>query len=53
MKNNGLPFALVTTISESGMKKMSYGSLQFMPAACYAYTVGENTLKKTRISYGL
>ena len=53
MKTNGLPFALVTTISETGMIKMSYGSLQFMPAACYAYTVGENTLKKTRISYGL
>lgn len=53
MKTNGLSFALVTSISETGIKKMSYGSLQFMPAACYAYTVGENTLKKTRISYGL
>lgn len=53
MKTNGLSFALVTTISETGIKKMSYGSLQFIPAACYAYTVGENTLKKTRISYGL
>ena len=53
MKTNGLSFALVTSISETGMKKMSYGCLQFMPAACYAYTVGENTLKKTRISYGL
>ena len=53
MKTNGLPFALVTTITETGMKIMSYGSLQFIPAACYAYTVGENTLKKTRISFGL
>ena len=53
MKTNGLSFALVTTITETGMKKMSYGSLQFIPAACYAYTVGENTLKKTRISFGL
>ena len=53
MKTNGLPYALVTTITETGMKKMSYGSLQFIPAACYAYTVGENTLKKTRISFGL
>ena len=53
MKTNGLSFALVTTVTETGMKKMSYGSLQFIPAACYAYTVGENTLKKTRISFGL
>ena len=31
-------------------KEMPYGCLQFMPVACYAYTVGENTLKKTKES---
>ena len=47
MKTNGLTHALVTTISETGKKEMPYGCLQFMPVACYAYTVGENTLKST------
>ena len=53
MKTNGLTHALVTTISETGKKEMPYGCLQFMPVACYAYTVGENTLKTTKLSYGL
>ena len=53
MKTNGLTHALVTTISETGKKEMPYGCLQFMPVACYAYTVGENTLKATKMTYGL
>lgn len=53
MKKNDLSYALVTSVSEFGMKKMSYGNLQFMPVACYAYTVGENTLRKTKLSFGL
>ncbi len=53
MKTNGLTHAIVTSISETGMKEMPYGCLQFMPVACYAYTVGENTLKKTKESFGL
>lgn len=53
MKTNGLTHAIVTSISETGMKEMPYGYLQFMPVACYAYTVGENTLKKTKESFGL
>ena len=53
MKNNSLTHAMVTTISEIGKKEMPYGCLQFMPSACYAYTVGENTLKSTRQSFGL
>ena len=53
MKTNGLTHAIVTSITEMGKKEMPYGILQFMPAACYAYTVGENTLKATKESFGL
>ena len=53
MKNNGLTHAIVTSISETGKKELPYGCLQFMPVACYAYTVGENTLKSTKKTYGL
>lgn len=53
MKTNGLSYALVTSISETGLREMSYGSLQFMPVACYAYTVGQNTLRATKTAYGL
>lgn len=53
MKTNGLSYALVTSISETGLREMSYGSLQFMPVACYAYTVGQNTLRATKTTYGL
>lgn len=53
MRTNGLTYALVTTISETGKKDLPYGCLQFMPVACYAYTVGENTLKATKMTYGL
>lgn len=53
IKTNGLTHAIVTSITETGKKEMPYGILQFMPAACYAYTVGENTLKATKESFGL
>ena len=53
MKTNGLTHAIVTSISETGKKDVSFGCLQFMPVACYAYTVGENTLKTTKMSFGL
>ena len=53
MKTNGLSYALVTSISETGLREMFYGSLQFMPVACYAYTVGQNTLRATKTAYGL
>lgn len=53
MKTNGLTHAIVTSISETGKKDVPFGCLQFMPVACYAYTVGENTLKSTKISFGL
>jgi len=32
---------------------MQVGELQFMPVACYAYIVGENTLNTTRKKYGV
>ena len=32
---------------------MSVGILQFIPASCYAYTVGENTINKNKQMYGL
>ena len=53
MMTNDLTHAIVTSISETGKKEMPYGILQFMPAACYAYTVGENTLKAAKESFGL
>ena len=53
MKTNGLTHAIVTSISETGKKDVPFGCLQFMPVACYAYTVGENTLKTTKMSFGL
>ena len=53
MKTNGLSHAIVTSISETGKKDVSFGCIQFMPVACYAYTVGENTLKTTKMSFGL
>ena len=53
MKTNGLTHAIVTSISETGKKDVPFGCLQFMPVACYAYTVGENTLMATKMSFGL
>ena len=53
MRTNGLTHVIVTSISEMGKKDMQYGCLQFMPVACYAYTVGENTLKAIKMSFGL
>ena len=53
MKTNGLTYAMVTSMTETGKKEMVYGLLHFIPAACYAYTVGENTLKSTKQSFGL
>ena len=53
MKTNGLTHAIVTSITETGKKDVSFGCLQFMPVACYAYTVGENTLMATKMSLGL
>lgn len=53
MEKNHLQQALVTTITQSGTKSMVFGMLHFIPCACYAYTVGENTLRQAKRSFGL
>lgn len=53
MERNGLLQALVTSVTQEGVKDMSFGRLYFIPSACYAYTVGENTLRQARKSFGL
>ena len=53
MEKNHLPQALVTSISKGGAKNMDFGTLHFIPSACYAYTVGENTLRQAKKSFGL
>lgn len=53
MENNQMNHALVTSISKSGSKEMDNITLQFIPVACYAYTVGENTINQTKSTCGL
>ena len=50
---NGLTDAIVTSETVTLTKKMQQVTLHFMPVACYAYTVASNTLKNTRMIYGL
>ena len=52
LPKNGLKEAIVTTETITTDKEMESVVLHFMPAACYAYTVGENTLRHTRERYG-
>ena len=53
MPKNGLTDAIVTSETVTLTKKMQQVTLHFMPVACYAYTVASNTLKNTRMIYGL
>ncbi|MBQ0079986.1 MAG: hypothetical protein KBS95_00340 [Alistipes sp.] len=53
MENNNLNDAIVTSINSEGIKKLEKVNLIFIPSACYAYIVGENTLKQVKKSYGL
>ncbi|MDY4752909.1 MAG: ATP-binding protein [Prevotella sp.] len=53
MEKNQLQQALVTSMSQEGLKETSFGRLLFIPSACYAYTVGENTLRQAKKSFGL
>lgn len=53
MEKNEMDYALVTTKSETGMKETPFGIIQFIPVACYAYTVGQHTLTSTKNSFGL
>jgi predicted AAA+ superfamily ATPase len=53
MNKNNMNNALVTTKTIMGNKETSFGHLQFMPVACYTYTVGENTLRRYNKQLGL
>lgn len=53
MQTNNMKYAIVTNISHFETKQMDYGTLQFMPVACYAYTVGYNTIMRSKKSFGL
>lgn len=50
---NGLKEAIVTTETLAADKELDSVTLHFMPVACYAYTVGENTLRNTKEMYGV
>jgi hypothetical protein len=53
MEKNNMKDAIVTTISETGDKVVNGLQLHFIPVACYAYTVGKNTLNQLKDIYGL
>lgn len=53
MPQNGLKEAIVTTETLTADKTMDEVHLHFIPVACYAYTVGKNTLRHTQEMYGL
>lgn len=53
MPKNGLEEAIVTSKTRTEDKQMREVLLHFIPVACYAYTVGENTLRHAREQYGL
>ncbi len=45
--------ALLTTIDIMDKKELEWGTIQYLPVACYAYTVGENTIRHTKEKVGL
>ncbi len=53
LEKNRMGYALVTSVSKTGTVRVGDITLQFMPTACYAYTVGVNTMLRTRDSLGL
>ena len=53
MDKNNMDYAMVTSMTQLGVKKLGERRLQFIPTACYAYTVAENTLRQAKYSYGL
>jgi len=53
MERNKLKEALVTTTSETGWKDLNEKKIYFLPVACYAYTVGENTINQSKSFYGI
>ena len=53
MQQNSMTNALVTSINETGVKEVNGKKFHFIPVACYAYIVGENTINQTKSMYGL
>ena len=53
MEKNGTREAIVTSIHPTGRIALGDLALQFVPVACYAYAVGENTLNHAKSFYGL
>ena len=53
MQNNGLKEAIVTSETQTVDVEMGSVVLHFLPVACYAYTVGRNTLEHSKSFYGL
>ena len=53
MDKNNMDYAIVTSMTQLGVKHFGERRLQFIPTACYAYTVAENTLQQAKHSYGL
>ena len=53
IEKNNLANAIVTSIQNEGIKELERVKLIFIPAACYAYVVGENTIRQAKESYGL
>ena len=53
MPKNGLKEAIVTSKTKTGMRVMDEVTLHFFPVACYAYTVGSNTVFRSQTNCGL
>ena len=53
MEKNNLKGAIVTSINSEGVKQLDKVCLTFIPAACYAYIVGERTIQQIKDNYGL
>ncbi len=53
MEKNNLDVAMVTALTQAGIRDLDGKRLLFIPTACYAYIVAENTLQQTKTSYGL
>lgn len=51
LTNNKLTSAVVTTTSKYTYKSMRSVGIQFIPAALYAYIVGDNTIKQRKASF--
>lgn len=49
--NNQLPSAVVTTMTKYVYKPMKSVGIQFIPAALYAYIVGDNTIKHRKSTF--